>query len=207
MIRRAFTLAEIVIAATLALLVLGLAAGYLMPALRASTRSATRVELDQRAVIALSRLVREAESTSPAGLSLRSTDPVCVAVNPLEEVRPNGDLIWSESYVIFYFDRARGQLLRRQWPPGDPAPTPAQTRRSKPKKLTPDELADIVSRPAPVSVLARDVTSFSILQSGDDLLMKMPIRFELVMEKTIAGGRQQAERVVYSRTAFTREQR
>lgn len=208
MSRRGFTLIELVVASALAALVLGLGAAFLVPALRASSRSAARVELEQRAVLALSRLVKDIEHTSPAGMSLRSNDPVCVAVNPLEEVRPNGDLIWSESYVIYYHDSAQGLFIRRLWPPGNPTPTSAQTKRARPKKLTPMELADIVSNP-PVdyTVLARDVTDFQILQAGDDFLVKQPVRFELTLERKVAGGRQQDERVVYSRTAFAREQR
>lgn len=208
MSRRAFTLIELVVAAALAALVLGLGSAYLVPALRATSRSAARVELEQRAVVALSRLVNDIEHTAPAGMSLRSSAPVCVAVNRLDEVRPNGDLIWSDAYVIYYHDSVNNLLIRRLWPPGDPAPNSAQTKRGKPKKLSPSELADIVSRP-PVdySILARDVQSFEILQAGDDLLVKQPVQFRLTLERKVAGGRRQDERVVYSRTAFAREQR
>lgn len=205
-IRRGFTLVEVMVAAALGVLVLGLAAGYLVPALRASDRGSSEVEMEQQAVLALSQIERDAGRTTPEGLSLRAEAPVCLAVNPRDEVEPDGTVVWSDSYIIYSFDKKRGLLIRRQWPPGMPTPTAAEQVRIHPKRLTPARLAQIAAAaPVHYSVVARGVQDFRILQAGTDGLVRQPIHIVLTLQRKVP-GHQTPEQWIYSRSLFVREQ-
>lgn len=204
-VHKGFTLLELVVAAALAFLVLGLATAYFIPAMRISARVGTRVEMQQMAAAALAHLERDLRTTSTGGVSLKSVAPAAVAANPLERVAPDGTLVWSATYLVTFFDQ--GRLRRREWPPEPPVRNSRYLVPSRAKRLEPAVLQSLTQPPfgGAVTTLASGVTAFRILQAGTDQALVQPLRFELELEREVASDRR--ERLRYSRTVFLSEQR
>ncbi len=221
MTRRAYSLLEVILSLALITLVMGLTLAFLFPALRASVRGTLRVEMQQQAVTALNRLCSDVRRTSVAGLSLRSgPPPIAVAACPVSgpdlrsgqpgPMQPDGTVVWSDFFVIYYLDESSRKLMRREWPPGPPAPTVEETTIIKPRRLSPARLAQILSQPAANEmVLATDVASFEIEPGpgGSDSEVAQPVRFRLVLERRGNTGHLSQERFIYTRSVFLRNQK
>lgn len=221
MTRRAYSLIEIIFSLALIGLVAGLSLGFLFPALRASVRGTLRVEMQQQAVTALNRLCGDVRRTSVAGLSLRSgTPPIAVAACPVSgpdlrlgqagPLQPDGTVVWSDFFILYYLDETSRKLMRREWPPGPPAATTEETTIVKPRRLSPARLAQIVAQSGSNEmVLATEVTRFEIEHApgGSDGEVKQPVRFRLVLERRGNTGHQSQERFIYTRSVFLRNQK
>jgi type II secretory pathway pseudopilin PulG len=212
-----FTLFEVIVFIALTLVLLGLAAGFLVPALRLSSRASLKIEMQQQAVAALSRLSREAQLTSVGGLTLRTTSPpVALAINPLKEVQADGTMIWDTRFIVYFCEG--GRLVRRQWPPGPPEQTPDESMEGRAKRLSGERLLQVVepllssTSPTPAAldynVVATGVTEFSIEAGGDDAEVRQPIQFRLTLQRRGNLGKEDnVETFTYSRTVYLRNQR
>lgn len=217
--KAAFTLIEMLAVCFLLSLTLSLSIEFLIPAIRASTRGSIRVDLQQEAIHALSSLCSEMQRSSPSGISLNSsTNPIAVAVCPLSRpasragepapVQPNGTLVWSSFFSLYYVEPASGEFRLQEWPPvGASAmlnPTAAESDTARPRRLDPLRLRQVIAsgQAAPFSVLARGVRKFQILYptGGTDLLYIQPVTFRLTLGRTGNTGETQEQRFIYSRT-------
>ncbi len=180
---RAFTLTEILVAATLLLLALGLAFGYLIPAARAAGRLRIRSHLQQTAVVALRDITSGATTTSPRGFSWASgPGTVALAFNPVDGIQTaDAALRWSEVYDITWWRQSDHTLRKRRWPPGPPNPTDLERTVIKAKRLSPERLAEIVSVDAEERILARGVKDFKVSHPGLEGVFIQPVTVELTL--------------------------
>lgn len=219
--RRGLTLLEVLVTAVLLGLVVTLGFAFLLPVMRGSTRGTLRVEMQQQAALALNLLTLDLRRTSVAGLSLRSgPEPVVVAACPVSSpdlraglpppMQPDGTVVWSNFFILYHWSSDPGKLMRREWPPGPPSPTPLETSILNPRRLSPERLADVVSAPsASERVLATGVVSFEILPApgGTDSMVVQPVRFRLVLERKGNTGHETPERYTLVRSAYLRNQK
>lgn len=196
--RRGFTLLEVLVAAVLTLLVMGVAFGYLVPAWRASARIQTRVELQQSAVVALDRLTAELKTSAPGGVTLSDGVPRILAINPVEKVQGNGLVVWKSSYILYVFEGDR--LERIEWPPGGPAASPSQQLPTRAKRLPRSQLVAIASAgDVARRQVAGDVVDFSWTHPGSPDVFTQPLTFRLELSRATS-AQPQAERVVLQRS-------
>ncbi|MHB2019228.1 MAG: PulJ/GspJ family protein, partial [Candidatus Xenobia bacterium] len=133
--RTAFTIVELLVAATLSILLLGMMFAFLIPTMRASVRGSSRVEMQQQAVVALSRMAEDLEATAAAGIALY-VDPanynppavvpaqgpnwtpmlmseapaaggpgVIMSVVKLNNVNAQGQQVWDTSAIVYNWDK------------------------------------------------------------------------------------------------------
>lgn len=135
--KRAFSLVEILLVATLMLVVMALVVQILVPMSKGSVRASQQVGLQQLATVAVDRLVQELQTAPREAIALLSpaapTDPaVRLSIHPLAGVGPTGAQSYGNDFVLYWFDEPNHRLWRAPWeqPPSfdslQLAPTAAQ---------------------------------------------------------------------------------
>lgn len=219
--RRGATMLEMLITLTIVSVVATLTALLLQRVSRATARTTLRTEMQQQALTAVQRLVTDLRGSCCSGVAVRSSAaPLAIAICPLSQpgrragsqsaVLNNGELLWSDFFQIYAYDSNAKTLSYREWPPGSPTPTAAELDVTKPRRLTPGRLADILNNPP-----ARQMTLVSGLRSfevsyppgGSDLLLVQPLTIKLVLERRGNTGHTAPELFTYRRTVFMPEQR
>ena len=163
---RGFSLGEVLIAAGIGLMLLGVLVRILIPALKHSAEGNIRLELQQFAVMAHQQIRAELYRSSAIGVSLGTS---ALLIHPQTSMDGTGQPVWSDETVLFYLD-ASNQLIRSQLP----------SRSVRPDRYTPTELNNLVnSSPATEKLVARFVRDFTVSSPAPDL----PLEVELVLEK------------------------
>lgn len=118
--QRAHSLLEIMLVATLMLVLLTLIVQVLVPMSKGSVRASEQVGLQQLAAVALDRLVSELQSAPREAIAVlppaAPTDPpVRLAIHPLGGVGPTGQQSYPNQFVLYWFDPAARRLWRAPW--------------------------------------------------------------------------------------------
>lgn len=212
---------ELLITMTVVLVVTGLTALLLQSTSRAALRTTMRTEMQQQALVAIQRLVTDLRRSCCAGVSIRSgAPPLAIAICPLSQpglqagslpgVTNSGELRWSEFFQIYSYDASAQTLNYREWPPGNPVPTNAETDPIRPRRLTSGRLAEILNVPAGGKLtLITGMTGFEISYppGGSDLLMVQPVSLKVTLQRKGNTGHVLPETFTYRRTFFLPEQR
>ena len=148
MARRAFTLAELVVAAALMALLIAVLVGLLIPALRQASRIYARVEMAQFAMTATQSLARDLGTTARSGVHF-GPDARLVAVQPLKDAPTGTRRAWSSDLILYLWDSERRTLNRRSWSPLPPALLPLGPEGAAPISAT--QLETLAQAPAPAA--------------------------------------------------------
>lgn len=212
---------ELVITIALTLLVTSLSALFLQSSSRALTRTTMRSEMQQQALIAMQKLLTDLRRSCCAGIAIRSdVAPRALAICPLSQpglragsstaVLNNGELLWSDFFLIYFYDAQNQTLNYREWPPGNPTAATDELDITKPRRLTTTRIAQILSLPATRQLtLVTGLTGFDIIYppGGSDLLLIQPLTIKLTLQRKGNTGRPQPETFTYQRSVFIPEQR
>ena len=194
--KRGMTLVELLVGFTLAVLLLGLAYQFLVPALKISSRTTLRAESQQGGTLALRQMVGEMERSNLFGISFSPGVPA-VAVHPVEEVTPTGERVYADHLIVYKFDKASGVIKRFRWRNGsDPSV-------DGPRKLTPTELTQAENYAVDGRVVARNVEDFEFTHSGSGTLVQMPLLARIKMREQTESGMRSFELI---RTVSLRNQ-
>lgn len=118
--RRALTLVEVLIAATVATLILGILYRFLVPVMEGSKRGAEAVEAQQTAATTMSRVVTALHHTSPDSLFIEDG---WLAFRTAQDTTPEGKTVWSERLTVFHL--SDGRLEQAEYPLSGAEPTAA----------------------------------------------------------------------------------
>ena len=157
------TLLELLLSGGLLALLLTLTLGFLVPSLRASSRGSLRVDLQQRANLALEAAIVDLQRCNPDSVWI-FPDGMCL--QRLDGFTAGGIQVWEPTLVTYHWNSKNGQLSRGIWSPGQPALsiTPALDQPRKPS------LADyqlLINPPdGGARLLADSVTKFELGWSG-----------------------------------------
>ncbi len=209
--RRALTLIEILVAATLLTLVTTLFLWFLVPTLRYTSRGTARADIQQMAILAGNKILADVKNSDIAGISIHPrsaadpSGPVVLALIPIDDVDPEGRRIWKPSVVVYYWERSSGHLFRKEWPPVppgalsvDPLPT------NRPSQLaTVDLLTLATSTNGSERSIAGDVVHFDIRHTGSGTTLGQPLTFEISIEQKVP-GQQGLERFDLTQTVTLR---
>lgn len=185
--RRAFTLAEILVVMFLLATVLGLVVGVLFPSLFMFRAESARGDAQQAAMILTTRLQRGLLNTSLEWVTI-SGMPVAVAYREVDPDNPydsaSGAANFAHLFQIIRYDAGLKKVYQRPWPPGPPDPTSASLEQPYDfnhvnlSKLTPGDLATICHAPSSKErTLADHVESLVITdQDGNPALLNPPLK-------------------------------
>lgn len=153
--RFAFTIIEVLVVASLLLLLFGLVLKVLVPAMRYSAEGNIRVELQQQGILTLNRMVSDLQLTVPQGITFKTSSPAAMAINKMGALS-GGYPSWQGSVILYHYDDVGGILY---WEEDTiTPPTSAQ-----PYRLSPGELTGFISTAGGEErVLARNVTAFEL---------------------------------------------
>ncbi|MEW6282035.1 MAG: hypothetical protein AB1758_25750 [Candidatus Eremiobacterota bacterium] len=157
--RRAYTLLEVLVGVALAGLLVSLLVAALIFSLRVTAVGTNRSNLQASAALAVRRIERELQQTSPSEITLESGGgggTVGLALLPVLDVGSTRELQWSTERVLFYWDRGQGTLLRKCIP------------LDGPRRLPAGELQAAFAAPGRVQLLTPNVADFQV--SGTDVI-------------------------------------
>lgn len=117
---KGFTLLEVLIMATVALLILSLLAQLFIVAVRRTHDGRMRVELQQQGLVVLRQLHKDIEKTSARTMAVNLGDPYVLALTPVEAVTATGSVLWKEEIVSYVHSPASKILHRETYPPQAP---------------------------------------------------------------------------------------
>lgn len=179
---RGLTLVETLIAASLALLVLGLVTQLMVNSFRISGKGAVRVDLQQRAMTLTSKLERDLRQSPSGALGFRfDSTPALLSIHPRRN--DTGTVAWlGEVYLYSWSDN----VLRRLQVPIDPAPTRAF------RPATASEWSTLLSTAGRESLRFAHVTLFQA-----SLEENVRVRFRVDFEKS--GQKLTSERLIFLR--------
>ncbi|MBT9582729.1 hypothetical protein IV102_05230 [bacterium] len=192
---RGHTLIEVVVAASLTLLIGLLFLNVLWPAMRSTARNATRISLQQSALMGLNRISKDLQAAPPAGVGL-AVNPTVLSVHKIVDVVTTSPVsqIYDDHLVVYAYDPVKAILLRRVWPETE---DPNQTLDGILKPPTPL----LAVRPLPGSLgyfgshpgdrdrkLLTQIRSFSITSAVSPPQISPPLRLNLELEAPLAGG-------------------
>ncbi len=92
--------------------------GVLVPVMRASARNATRISLQEGAMIALSRLNADIQSATVAGIGILEGDPAVLSVHRMSDVVTTDppSQVFETELVVYCYRSQDHRLTRRIWP-------------------------------------------------------------------------------------------
>ncbi len=185
--RRGFSLLEIMMAASLLLLLLALVVQIIVPMGKGSVRGAQQVELQQLAAMTVQRLARELETAGPGGISYLPGDPVILALHRLVDVGGDGSQIYSDQVDLYWWS-PRDRVLRHR----------AQGPVSRSRVSLPPDPAALLSGPN-ARVIAAQVSELELT------LRPTAVAIHLALEAPAPDGKP-PERFSLDRTVYLRNQ-
>jgi hypothetical protein len=182
--RRGLSLVEVLIASTLLLGLLALMTQVVGPVMRASNRTAVRVELQSLATVAMQKLTTDLTHTSSTGISgpfVGADNTVKFALHPKTGFSTDGTPLFSTQLVVYRWRPSTQKLSRVEWPA---SPTNTMVSPLKVRQL--DELQiDEALVAGAERVLAPNVSNF-YFQSGGGVGIRLPLEVGLRLEKESA---------------------
>ncbi|MBI3927350.1 MAG: type II secretion system protein [Armatimonadetes bacterium] len=198
------SLIEVLVAAALSLMLLGLFWTFLVPAFGYYVRGAARAELQQSALVAGEKVVADLRRSAPGGISIRSagTDsPTVLAVHPLETVTADGTQVWSDQLTIYFWWASDGRLWAKKWPPGPPE-AGFSVQSDKPIRVDEATLLEVAQeRNGTETMLAENVARFEVVDAAPEPGISRPVTLTLEFEKETSSGPQ---RLTVSQDVFLR---
>ena len=142
---RAFTLLEVLLAATLSLLALTLLVQILIPLLHSFAWTSARAELLQATSLASRYLVGDVQRSPMRGLVLPTpAHPGLLSVHGVSDLTDTGRAVWAPQLIVYRWEPAQRSLTRKVWPPGPPN-LPALSATT-PLRPTPDQMMSILDQ-------------------------------------------------------------
>jgi hypothetical protein len=185
------SLLEIMVAGALMLGLTGLVLSVLYPSFRASSRNASRVEMQQQAALVMERLLLDLESAATASVSVH---PEGLAIQQLDGVTGTGLQIWKKELIVY--SRMGTTLVRERWPPAPPVLLVVLVD-AYPTRITSVDLAAIIAaRNGSERKLAFGVTAFDLDPN---------LSFRIALERKIP-GRPESETFELQRRVTLRNQ-
>ncbi len=185
---KGFTLAEILVAAGLAFLVLVLSLQFILPAMRISMRTQARTQMQQSCIMALQRIRTDLDQTNAAAIGYVNQgvgqSHTVLALQPLRPEVVNNLPAYEMQLVSYHWTTDPGMLMRRRWepPPSIPGATflPDQPLRLMQPQLNllPGLIDFKESRQ-----ICPDVSGFSIASAVPPPNVGNPLRIRLDLKK------------------------
>lgn len=186
---RGMTLAEALIGLGLLGLLLSVLVGLLIPSVRLSVRTQTRLDLTRGAAEVAGQLQRDLETSAAQALYL---EPSIAAMQPLAGLNGDGVRLWSPRWVIFQLDGSQ-RVNRQIYAIGPADPSLMRAPQAAP-------LMSWLSTPGSAAerrVLAWGVKSFAVTARSEGAGTAVSLR--LLLEVPL-GDRPEPERVVWDQT-------
>lgn len=195
------TLVEVLIAATLAFLLLGLLLDFFITALRRTNDGRIRVDMQQQAVFALNRWEKDIDRTSATAVSLKTVGNPCVSFT-----RIDAGLALEERIISWFYDKDKKILVREVYPPDDgvwsgTVPFPSELSPFTPYLPTAVEQDVLIKETSGVEkIMCSEVENFSITDSsGGGNANVQPLHFELELRRSLSTPGQYANFTIKKR--------
>jgi hypothetical protein len=164
--KQGLSIAEILIGATLALLIGGLALDFLTSLYHSATRAAVRDSLQSKASVALTRMVSEMRQTTVSALE---TTPAGLGFTRLHSITGTGQKVWEERSLFYFWDEPSFSLYKRECPP-TPSTVNLPFSPSRPPHLTEQHLNSLFDPQSEQALMLTDHAKEFVVERDGSLL-------------------------------------
>lgn len=184
---------EVLIASSVLFLAIAMGSQFLAPALRYSSESQIKVELQQQASLALNQVISDLQRTSSGGISIAVpptvNDPSAVGINRIYNIDGTGFPEFENSLQVYWFNPTTGTLTQKKFPPVPPGLTlPFST--AKALKVTTADLLNIAQTVnGSERSLARSVTMFLVDASAGNGIFDI----RMILKKDVPNTKRKVE--------------
>ena len=194
--RRGLTLVELMLAGGLLSLLLTVTLSFVFPSMRASSRGALRVDLQERVHLGLENMVLDLERCSASSVWVFPGNPSGMSLQRMDTYTSGGAQVWEPSLITYHWRTSTGRLIRETWA-GQPvlSITPRVEQPAAPSAA--DFLKIANQTGGREKLLADSVTDFTASWANRVL------QLTLVMERSVH-GRPKKERFEMRRSVFFR---
>lgn len=192
---RGFTIVEMMVVCVVAFVILSLLADVFITALQRTNDGRLRVDMQQRAIFAVTRWERDIDRTAARAMVLKPGEPLCVAMTEEKKINDDGTVFWGDQIVCWAYKSAERLLLRDTYPPKQPAfagePSP-----NAPYLPTFSELDSLIEETSGAEkIMCQDVEEFDLTNSQGESgpLDQQPLIFKLKLRRPLSRANNFAE--------------
>lgn len=193
--KRGFSIVEMMVVCVVAFVIVSLLADVFIVALQRTNDGRLRVDMQQRAIFAVTRWERDIDRTAARAMVLKPGQPLCVAMTEERRINDDGTVLWGEEIVCWAYLSAQRILLRDTYPPKEPAfagdPSP-----SAPYLPTFSELDSLIEETSGAEkIMCQDVEEFNLTNSQGEPgpLDQQPLIFKLKLRRPLSRANNFAE--------------
>lgn len=181
------------VTAALVTLLTGIFVFILIPTMKASAQNAARVELQEEALVVLSRLGSDMQLTPVAGLGLLPADATSseclISLNRVANVTSSSPPVRVyERQLVLYLAR-EGKVIRRLWPADPSVATEVAGHELGGEWAVRPPIAQLrtflTERDAAERTLTRNLAEFEVTSAAAAPMVSSPIRVHFVLEKRL----------------------
>jgi hypothetical protein len=188
---KGFTIAEVLIAGGLGVLLLGLIYAFLTHTMRITGRGALRTDMQQAAMRTMNSISRDLELSATSGVTIAGGGtagrPVLMGIVPIKNVLDDGTQQWDNRLIVYSWDSPGSSVIKKVWKTGDP-PTlavPLSLNGLMPLRVPDATLSSIAAEPRlQGQILAQGVTSLVITHKGIGSAMEPPVTVTIRLERS-----------------------
>lgn len=201
--KRGFSLIEVLVAASLLLLVVTLIAQLLVPSLHLSVRGTERSSLQQTGSLAMARLSEDLLTTNLAAVSWADSvagSPAVLALQPMDSPSPQGRPAYRNALISYTWLPAATELRREVW---NPPPASWGLVTQAPTRLARVTLMQIPSTTLPYErrILSRDAVLLELSSAVAPPNLSNPLTLKLKLSRKGAPDTFEVTRVLSLRNA------
>ena len=194
--RGGFSLVEIVVALGLVTLVGFIGLNLIIPTARSFSRTSTRADLQQQALVVGNRMAADLARASVLTLRIHpsggASDPLVIGLVPLVDVNVDGGQVWSRTLICYVWDPKSQRVVRRTWSKGGSPDLGLSLEGTVPTAPSDADLVKMGTAPPSSSdqLLASHVKQADLRGSGSLPLpaIELPLRLHLVLEAWSSQG-------------------
>jgi len=188
-----FTIPEVLIAASLTLLLLGLIFSFLVPTMRASIRGSAKAEIQQEALRSIDRVAGDLLMSASPGItvvtpaSAPEKGPAYIGIIRISDVDHLGKQTWEQSLTLYCWQGPGKPLVRKVWTQSLPPSLGIALNTGYPCRFDAASLASIAEEPAlRGQIIARDVSEMLITHKGSGISVSSPIDLTIEISRDAA---------------------
>lgn len=168
----------------------------MVTSLNAQARAAVKVELQQQGIVAMNRIIKDLQTSIPAGVSLRKAtpgqvnEPEVLSIHPIATVSSSDPpaQIFSRQLIVYSWAPTTDRIWRQEFPPdpNNPPMSPPGPTAFRALRLNQADLLSLGRNLPPAArQVGADITAFNVTTPAAAPMIGTPLTLTVSLEKLV----------------------